>query len=68
MAQAYESAGMNGESLAVIQAAIALNPAVGEYYQVLASVAWKTGAYRVYNRGLLGMVESSGCCTRGHRS
>jgi hypothetical protein len=68
LAQAYESADMNRDSLAVIQSAITLNPAIDKYYRVLASVAWKTGAYSLYNQALLGLVESSGCCTRGHRS
>jgi tetratricopeptide (TPR) repeat protein len=68
LARAYELAGKNEDSLAVIQAAIALNPAVDEYYGVLASVAWKTGAYDLYNRGLLGIVESSGLGSRGRSS
>jgi len=67
-AEAYELAARNEESLAVIQWAITLNPAVDKYYRVLASVASKTGAYRLYNQGLLGMVGSSGCCSHVHKS
>jgi tetratricopeptide (TPR) repeat protein len=60
LAQAYELAERNEDSLAAIQSAITLNPSVDQYYRVLASVAWKTGIYRLYNQGLLGIVESSG--------
>jgi len=65
LARAYESADRNDDSLAVIQAAITRDPGVDEYYRVLASVAWKTGAYELYNRGLLGIVENSGRCSHG---
>jgi tetratricopeptide (TPR) repeat protein len=65
LARAYELAERNEDSLAVIQSAIKLNPAADEYYRVLASVAWKTRAYDLYNQGLLGIVENSG--HRSHR-
>jgi hypothetical protein len=68
LATAYELANRNEDSLAVIQAAITLSPAVDEYYCLLANVAWKTGAYDLYNQGLLGIVESSGRCSRGHHN
>jgi tetratricopeptide (TPR) repeat protein len=60
LAQAYELAERNEDSLMAIQSAIVLNRSVDEYYQLLASVAWKTGAYRLYNQALLTMVETSG--------
>jgi len=60
LAQAYEVAERNEECLAAIRAAINMNPAAANYYHVLTDVAWKTRAYQLYNRGLLGIVESSG--------
>jgi tetratricopeptide (TPR) repeat protein len=68
LARAYELADRNEDSLTAIQSAIALNPAVDEYYRVLASVAWKAGAYDLYNRGLLGIVERSGSSSHRHNS
>ena len=62
LGRACELAKRDEESVVAIQRAIALDPRVEEYYEILVRVAWKTRAYRLYNQGLLGIVETSGRC------